>query len=576
MLFSIPFQRLIDGNLVDFPVTNFTLPDDTFVPQNSENFSNTRDVINYIDALISNSLWTTATFFLGSFTETVFPYFYEDIREILPLLRLEKNVVEIFPNTYNNSLYLNGVDVKSTFQFPYHEDPLRVPLSYIGCNGDYSRYNYPVVGAFYNNGFMSGQQLREDIYIPIWKDSYINDGVVNLPYIDFAGASYGKIEVFMLKIHIGSYRAGSSERYFSASLYLENGIISKALYNELQGNKIPTLGDDPYSPGGTSGGGGGGGSFDGTSDPVSQPSLPNIQLGDLGLFTMYNPSISQLRSFGSYLWSDNFSIDDFKKIFADPASAIIGMQMVPVHLTSGAIKSVTIGNIDSGVLMTSLASQWATHDCGTITIPEYWGAYLDYQPYTQMQLYLPYIGVVTVGANDLLSHAGKSLNLQYNVDALSGSCVATLKCGSSVLYHWQGNCGLQIPYTSLTYGNLLNSLVGIVGGGIQAATGNPIGGLMSAVTSGLNAFSEDIQKGGSISSAGGLMDIQVPYLIITRPSLCLPENQNTYIGYPSWVTVTLSELTGYTKVEDIHLTNIPATEQEMTEIESLLKTGVIM
>ena len=50
---------------------------------------------------------------------------------------------------------------------------------------------------------------------------------------------------------------------------------------------------------------------------------------------------------------------------------------------------------------------------------------------------------------------------------------------------------------------------------------------------------------------------------------------NEFIGYPSLITVQLTELKGYTEVQSIHLENIPATQEELAEIESLLEGGVI-
>ena len=38
----------------------------------------------------------------------------------------------------------------------------------------------------------------------------------------------------------------------------------------------------------------------------------------------------------------------------------------------------------------------------------------------------------------------------------------------------------------------------------------------------------------------------------------------------------LKDLSGYTEVESIHLENVPAMEEELNEIERLLKSGVIL
>ena len=85
----------------------------------------------------------------------------------------------------------------------------------------------------------------------------------------------------------------------------------------------------------------------------------------------------------------------------------------------------------------------------------------------------------------------------------------------------------------------------------------------------------DIQRSGNIGGSSGLMGIQFPYLILTIPRMCTPGQQNEYIGYPSYMTVTLGDLSGYTEVDSIHLSGIAATDAELDEIESLLKEGVI-
>ena len=85
----------------------------------------------------------------------------------------------------------------------------------------------------------------------------------------------------------------------------------------------------------------------------------------------------------------------------------------------------------------------------------------------------------------------------------------------------------------------------------------------------------NFEKSGSMGGMGGMLAVQTPYLILTRPKQALPERQNTFTGYPSFITMSLKDCTGYTEIDSIHLENIPATESELSEIESLLKGGVI-
>ena len=84
-----------------------------------------------------------------------------------------------------------------------------------------------------------------------------------------------------------------------------------------------------------------------------------------------------------------------------------------------------------------------------------------------------------------------------------------------------------------------------------------------------------VEKSGAMGGTGGMLGVQTPYMILTRPRQALPRDQNKFIGYPSFITVRLGDLSGYTEIDSIHLENVPATESELSEIESLLKSGVI-
>lgn len=412
----------------------------------------------------------------------------------------------------------------------------------------------------------------------MFPDSYITNGVITFPEVTFDSQGYGTLPILELRVQFDLYHTPYKTVITTANTTKR---ISKIDYDLLNGQSVIDTGD-PYNPSGISQGGGGGGTFDGSSTPVNHPGLPSIQLADTGFLSLYSPSISQVNAMANYMWSDGFSLDDFKKLFADPMQAILSFHAVPVSVPAGTNRPVKLGNIDTGVYMPLVTNQWVTVDCGTLTLPEYWGAYLDYNPYTRLQLYLPYIGVCTVSADDIIA---KPLSLHYNVDVLSGACVATLMCGGTVLYNWQGAAAMQIPFTTLTYGNLLGSVLSVAGAGIGLAASAiasggasltaAVGAATMAGSAAVNSQKENIGHGGGVSGTAGFMGIQTPYFILSRPSLCLPENQNDFIGYPSFTTVKLSSLSGFTRVHEIHLEQIAATKDELTELETLLKEGVL-
>lgn len=334
---------------------------------------------------------------------------------------------------------------------------------------------------------------------------------------------------------------------------------------------------DPYAqdPEGESGTGGGTGTFDGTGDDIDIPGLPTLSAVDTGFITLFNPSAAQLKNLANYMWSTGFDLDTFKKIFADPMDCILGLSIVPVAVPNGGTSTVSVGNISTGVSMTKAATQYVEVDCGTLNVNEYWGAYLDYDPYTQAEIYLPYIGTHPLKVDDIM---GKAVRVVYHVDILSGACTAFVKCGDSVLYEFIGQCSSSIPITGNDWTNVINGVISIAGAiGSMVATGGASAPMAAGViaSTAVNSMKPNVEKSGSMSGTGGMLAVQTPYLILTRPRQALPTNQNEFMGYPSFITENLSEISGYTEIESIHLEGISGTEQEISEIESLLKSGVI-
>lgn len=337
--------------------------------------------------------------------------------------------------------------------------------------------------------------------------------------------------------------------------------------------KVPVA-PDPYR--GESGQGGGTGGGIGTGSPVGHPTAPTLSASDTGLVTLYVPTLSELQALSSYLWSGLFDINTFRKIFADPMDAILGLSILPVAVPAGSSVPIRIGNQDASVSAARALGQYVTVSCGSLTIPDNIGCYLDRDPFTQLSLYLPYIGFVPLRADDCM---GKALSLQYIIDIFSGACVASLTADGSVVGSWAGNCATQIPITSANYNNVISGALSI------AATAATLAGGASAVAplavasmanTAINAQKPVISRSGSMSGSAGLMGVQTPYIIATQPRPAIPGGQNQEIGYPSYINELLGNLMGYTIIDEIHLSGISGTQAELQEIQELLAGGVIL
>ena len=361
------------------------------------------------------------------------------------------------------------------------------------------------------------------------------------------------------------------------SFYINNQCHCHGLLNENERKQaykqlrdyvdIPST--DPWISGGASTVGGGGGNLNIHSDTITNGLLPTSAIST-GFVQAFAPSLSQIKELSSYMWSDSF-LNNLIRLWDNPMDIIISLTQYPFFIPSTSNGVVQAGNVTTGISMRVPDSQFITLDCGSLNVDRFYNAYVDFEPYTTCQIFLPYIGSHTLSMDDI---SGKTLNVKYTFDILSGTCVANIFVDGSIMYTFSGNCGVTIPITSQSYSavveNSLNVGLSTLGGsgGFTSVVTNVTGAVMSAKPT--------IERSGSIGSYGGLFTPQKPYLTFSIPRICLPKNQNTFIGYPSYIETALNKLEGFTRVFDVRLSGIDCTETEYNEILQLLKGGVII
>lgn len=510
-----------------------------------------------------------------------------DLWPILPIVMTAREVSDfykviksVFPNTIPNpfkqtsfnagqSVYYNGKEspVFGIFYYPGPDSAIGDEYGAKGFRVPFTDNSFNYVPVTIQTTFLRGYGSL--IRIPIFPTNYLKDGKFNLPQESVSH------KVLYIRVKADYWDLSGYRVYVVTETF--NFMRSEKTYNFFNGKEFPNIsvGGDPFNPGGGSGTGGGTGDFGNTSTPIEIPNLPSVSAASTGFISLFNPTLSQLNELASYLWSDLFEINGWKKLFANPMDAILGLSILPVQIPTSGPKEVKVGNIGTGKSLNVASTQFVEVDCGSINVNEYWGAYLDYSPYTQCQIYLPYVGTRPISVDEIM---GKTINVKYHVDILTGACCCFIKCGDSVLYTFNGQCSIPIPINSANYTSVINGIISVAASvGSMVATGGAsaplaIPHLASTVA---NQMKPNIEKSGAISGSGGVLNIQTPYLILTRPRQALPSKQNTFTGYPSFITVTLGELSGYTEVYSIHLENISATADELSEIETLLKGGVI-
>lgn len=321
----------------------------------------------------------------------------------------------------------------------------------------------------------------------------------------------------------------------------------------------------------------------GSTPKPPTPVIPPISPAS-GLLHVYNPTAEQVNEFGAWLWT-TFSgdlIDTIAKLFNNPMDAVIGLHELYCTPITGSSTTIKAGFLDSNVTSRLVTQRYTEINCGAITVPEYWGNYLDYAPYTKVYCYLPFIGIVELNTDDIIGHG---VQVVYKIDTYNGSCIAMIitaknKDQECVKYQFSGNCAVEVPITSGMKSAIQSALIGAATAAIGASAAGVISkgmltaaGVKGAAQHGLNG-KNSVSHSGSFGSSYGAMGIKKPYFIVRRPIQKVVENYNKKYGYPAHSMVTIGSCSGFLRCRDFDVQSSTATEEEKRRIEILLKEGV--
>lgn len=427
-------------------------------------------------------------------------------------------------------------------------------------------------------------------------------------------------------IYIGRVSYHTPEQYYDSGSVIpcevrgvaDMKLLVKALFFDMPPEPVEDPYDsDNYGPGENQGGDGNG---DDTSDTILVPANPTLQMTSSGMVTIFTPTLTQIQDLATKLIDPNF-FQALGNVFAPLDEVILGLHVVPLAVPyTGPTSAISINLLGIayrvGTELNKASAQILDVDCGTLIVSEFWGNCLDYNPYTKITIFLPFIGYIDIDADDVM---GKTVGIKYKVDIATGACIAFITADGSVMYQYAGNCALTIPVSSNDQSSAIQNIVSIAtaavtGGAGIAAAGAAVAeaeGALNAATgykeikaaiserdqakahydsvseknkgklAGVSANAvvnskAQFHHGGSLGASAGFMGIKKPYMIIRRPKQMIPDMYGAFNGYPTNTYVKLDDLIGYTRVSDIRL-NIPdATVDEILECERLLKEGVVL
>lgn len=282
---------------------------------------------------------------------------------------------------------------------------------------------------------------------------------------------------------------------------------------------------------------------------------------------------------------------------------VISLKWYPIDFDAGKSGNVLQfgynGNaqlqFSAGVTIEKINYCYQYVSMGSVFVPTYLDnpSFLDYEPYTECMLYLPYIGFASVPSNKVIAH---TISFDYIIDITTGIATAFVTNGQTVIFTGSGQIGVDIAVSGndiITQSQQISSAVisgttkllsGAMTAGFSVATENvpgaigSIAGTMSGIAeTAISVASAKRGKPLSVSSGSGFgasFNPQTPCVLVENDCIKIPYDYGHTVGYISGTYANVSSLSGYTELENPDLSGISGiNESEMQILSDILKSG---
>ena len=358
----------------------------------------------------------------------------------------------------------------------------------------------------------------------------------------------------------------------AAKKYVADGTIPSD-YDYDDPTKTPSGGVDVGGGDDNNGGEGDSGSDHREDIEPKQPTETAMTLSNVNLYALEK---SQLQAFindiCSVSWAE-ISINTLTGIYNNLTDSIQSIRVYPFAVSdlgnTTIVDRIICGFFEHTANVNALTSDISIKTAGSYDLKEVFGGWADYAPYTDIDLYLPYIGFTRLDTNLFMKH---SITVKYTIDVLCGVITYFVLCDKTTILIKSTKICADVPI-SLASGidTFTDVTKNVASFGGNLASKRPVGMLTG---------SSEVQTPEMVSNAteSGIFYMPTKCAIkIVRPSYTRAKNYDSRFGYPCYGAYKLSNLTGFTVVENYksHYTKgIKKEEEDM--IKSMLESGVYL
>lgn len=246
--------------------------------------------------------------------------------------------------------------------------------------------------------------------------------------------------------------------------------------------------------------------------------------------------------------------------------------ILPVQ--AGAIGGTPNVNIKVGAILTGVdafrISDRYIKDSATVNIPWQASDWRRLDPYHEIYLYIPAIGLIALSPSDLVGET--SLTVNMTMDTLSGDAIFEVMSATKCVYYCNTNLatGYALGSSQTNPASAVNSILALAG----AAMGNPAAALGGALGV-ANSMKPTPTCIGS-NSGGAILGIgadEITCYTVFHDTNVAPSSISAEKGTPYNGVLSLSGITGYVQTMNASIAgNMTDTERET--INSLMDGGI--
>ena len=217
---------------------------------------------------------------------------------------------------------------------------------------------------------------------------------------------------------------------------------------------------------------------------------------------------------------NNFAIDEY--LTNNPIDTIVSLKYFPCTFADTAPAVVHLGKYTTSIAATALGTSVRIIDFAPIECFPHFNDFRDYEPYTELAMYIPFCGTVKIPTAECMgNYVSVKLAIDTNTGAATGYVIVSKTgTGGICVATCQGMAAIDIPVSGLQSANLANAVFNATANWTQTQVNNisansglfkHMGGAMGAIARGMtNSVNLSDVKGGilggPIGAAGTLVN----------------------------------------------------------------------